>query len=198
MRKNAAAITVLFPPEVLQRAKSLCKAFRISQGQMIREGLIYRIEELEQQQRREMEFKEVKKAAKNSQPLPRFEERTLGSSRLGPRPFITELRRGAEPDGPTGQDPLDAIYKMLAQAMLDAGDDKTEIRRRAEAAVATIKRERPLTCPSDEEILTTLEKYVIKIRNEPSPSTTRTFDTLVDRVINVSKFDSGIETLDQK
>ena len=79
---------------------------------------------------------------------------------------------------------MEALYTELARSIRDAGDDTEEKRKRIDAAVAAVNRERPLTAPSTEIILRTLETYILKLRDEP---VTSTYDSLVNTILDVSK-----------
>lgn len=83
-----------------------------------------------------------------------------------------------------GRDPDDEIYETLAKSILSATTER-DVRHRVELAVQAIKRERPLLHPPDEEIIATLEQYVIRLRDRPAPLSS--IDTFVSKVLDVSR-----------
>jgi len=88
---------------------------------------------------------------------------------------------------------VEKIYSEHARGIVE--NPATEMKERALACVAAIKREKPLTCPDDATIIATLEGYMLDYRAEyeaklvsstPAPPTSAT-DALLGAILDVGK-----------
>ena len=174
--RSRAIITVEFPPELARRAKVLGKIYRMSTAQMVRDGLVSKVEALEEKQRREKAEREAAETAKQE----KKRRRSLGmplTPLLSMAPTVPSIPR---------RDRLDEVYEEHARAIISAGDNREEIRKRAMAAVTAVQHEKPLTAPPEADILATLETHVVRLRNSKAPET-RTYDSFVGHVLDLSK-----------
>jgi len=185
MKERGVVLTFEFPRDLIARAKKVNAIFHTKTTQLIRDGLRHKVEELEDKHRREVALQAADEAAKKAKDDYRKTLRAAGAPISPLAPLSTQVRMSSIASGPT-QDPMQALYTELARSIIAAGDDKVEGQKRIEAAVAAVKRERPLTAPSDEKILEILEPYVKKMREEGLPET-RTYDGLVNTILDVSK-----------
>ena len=183
MKERGVVLTFEFPRDLIARAKKVNAIFHTKTTQLIRDGLRHKVEELEDKHRREVALQASDEAAKKAKDDYRKTLRSAGSTISPLAPLSTQVRTSGVVSGPT-QDPMEALYTELARSIRDAGDDTEEKRKRIDAAVAAVNRERPLTAPSTEIILRTLETYILKLRDEP---VTSTYDSLVNTILDVSK-----------
>lgn len=165
-------ITVGMPPDLLRRAKVQAKRLHTSIGQLIREGLLERLEFLEAKERIEEERKSEK--TQSSRKLPTLEERhavkLAGTTTTVATPPATPTTRAARPDEvATVLPPLEAVYQTEARKIFEALDDPIEKRLRTVEAIANVKKVHPLTYPADGEILLNLERAVIDLRAKAPP-----------------------------
>lgn len=193
---GVATLSVQVPADLVRRANDLKKKTRINTSQMIRDGLEWRVESLETKLRREEEERNAELAKKAAARAPR---RTL--SGLGPPiapvdglPLATRARLGEHPEA---SDSVAKIYMEHARSIVDG--PQSQIRSRAAACVAAIRREKPLTAPDEHEIISMLETYVVRLRDqreaaegheqkrEEIAAAPSAMDKLVGAVIDVSK-----------
>jgi hypothetical protein len=183
MKERGVVLSFEFPRDLIARAKKVNAIFHTKTTQLLRDGLRQKVEELEDKHRRETALQIADEAAKKAKDDYRKTLRAAGSTISPLAPLSTQVRMSSISSGPT-QDPMEALYTELARSIRDAGDDTEEKRKRIDAAVAAVNRERPLTAPSTEIILRTLETYILKLRDEP---VTSTYDSLVNTILDVSK-----------
>jgi hypothetical protein len=199
---NIASVHLSLPKPLMLRAKHLCEVFHYSLHHIVREGLVIRIKQLEDQERDDL-IREEETIRKRSESRGKMRRRVTG---VGERRVETKLQRIPFSDSDGGLKPLplpslgptlDATYEQIARTLIEAGNDPAEIKRRATVGVATVKRERPLTHPNEEEILAKIEENLVRLRQGGGLPKMNTVDGLVGKVIDTSKLktlgDSGEE-----
>lgn len=199
MSENVAALTCYMPTELRERARRVAKKLRTSTVQILRDGLVERLDMLEAKMR---EQKDRDRADKE-------ETRTMRTMRkLGEKlPPLASPPPPAPPSGssealgaPAEVDRFAAIYEQHGRKIFEALDSPLEKHARTMEAVAAVKRAAPLTCPSDYRILEALERVVLRLREEApakkptlsllqpkKPQLDRTFDELVGRIIDPTR-----------
>lgn len=187
-----------FPDNHFKRHIALKPYFKISFNQLVRDGTEKRLCELEEhvaaQKRRFSDEKAARDAKKPSRGIkgainyrPPPPSRTASLERLITAPFTP---------APTVQvhDADDELYERAARILL--GDsDPTNVRKRAEAAVGLVRKERSLTAPSESEILARLEENYRRIKSEPAP-TTQSYDTFVGTIVDLDKVKTAGEPIE--
>ena len=159
--------SICLPADLHRRSAIVCKRLRTSRSQLIREALDEKVIELEGRFKREYEERLAMKSAKRMEKINRF------GIPIEEAQMIT---------GIPSRDPLENLYREHAKHVLEAGDDKEEIHRRAAEAIAAVQRARPLTHPPEGEILIALEKHILSLK-KINNNTTRTFDQFVGQVV---------------
>lgn len=196
---NIAYMHVQFPADLVRRAKRVSKIFRCRMAQMVRDGLAVKVNELEdrheQEKARDLAQREGFRNERAQHGL--RDVRRLGDpSSFTRAPFAASspapMRAPVSIDTPsttaTGYlDDMDSTYERLARDLLNAGENPEEIKRRAVSAVEAVKRERPLTHPSEAEILTKLEQNLLRVRGQMPKAPERTYDDLVGKIVDVGK-----------
>jgi len=182
VKERGAILSVEFPRSLIARAKKVNAIFHTKTTQLLREGLMHKVEELEEKHRREIALQVADEAAKKEREDYRRRLRAAGSTISPLAPLSTQVRTSGVNSGPT-QDPMEALYMELARSIRDAGSEE-EKHKRIDSAVAAVNRERPLTAPPRDVILQTIEVCMRKLRDEP---VTSTYDNLVDTIIDLSK-----------
>jgi predicted DNA-binding protein len=189
-------INFSIPRELSDRTKKLAKQLKKTCAGITRDALREKIEDIEHKFRQEEALrqheKEARKAARQGAPRRNIADKPRGLSILSDEiPLVTQARRGSVSPTDPFVDPTEKLYIDQAKFIAEAGNDKVKLRVRAIDAIATIKRERPLTSPPDEQIIAKLERYLLVIKQEeaeaPPPPTTHTIDDLVGRVIDTTK-----------
>jgi len=188
MKERGVVLSFEFPRDLIARAKKVNAIFHTKTTQLLRDGLRQKVEELEDKHRRETALQAADEAAKKAKDDYRKTLRAAGSTISPLAPLSTQVRMSSISSGPT-QDPMEALYTELARNVLDA--DGAEAKHECVTeALAAVRRERPLTAPSeDPPILRILEihmKRVLAERELIEPL--RTIDELVGKVLDVSKF----------
>ncbi len=186
MKERGTVLSIEYPRDLLARAKKVNEIFHTKTAQLLREGLLIRVEQLEAKHREHLANKAADEAAEKAKREYRQTLRAAGSPISSSLPLTTQMRMSGIVGTRLSQDPTDALYTELARSIINAGDDKEEIRERVETAVAAVRRERPLTAPPENEIVTTLETYIKKLQKE-GVEPLRTVDSLVGTVLDISK-----------
>jgi hypothetical protein len=188
-REGVTTRTFQFPVALVKRAIRVGKVFHTAVSQLAREGLELRVVDLEKKEREEEEQRlsitAQKKAARA------FTLRKLGDPLSQPltRPISTPFNERI-PFAPRPVESTDeAKYVDFAKAILDAGEDRAEMKRRAVIAVEAIKREHPLTHPPEADILGMLEQHIAKLRAS-GITPVRTYDAFVGAVLDPNRVKS--------
>lgn len=183
-----ACASIAFPVELKKRAHDAAYARKISLAALVCEALAEKLDAAdaariakEEQARREQEI------PRRPAPLAPDKEN------ISPiREAVTLVREDATAD--------EAIYIEHARKILDALSDPTARSRQVKIAISAIKAKRPLTHPSDQEILQRLEQAVLNLQaggaepsllKQPEEEKHSTLSRLVDRI--VSRFDPPTE-----
>lgn len=182
MAEDTAEMTVTFSRDLRERARRAAKRLHTNTTRLINEALDEKLLTIEARFRQEELQREAEEAAKKMKREPYRGERGIGSS---PLPSLTQARTSLASPAPD-QDPMEALYLELAASLVAAGNDKTEFTRRVAAAIAAVRRERPLTSPPDDKILATLEHYYLRVKEDGS-TVVRTVDDFVGKVLDVSR-----------
>ncbi len=187
-----------FPDSHLKRHQALKPVFKMSFNQLVRDGTEKHLRELEerveQDKQRHVARKRERDALKPSRgikgalnrqaPPP---SRTANLERLISTPLVP---------APTIQvhDADDELYERAARVLLGDADPKN-VRKRAEAAVSLVRKERSLTAPSESEILARLEENYRRIKSEPVAEA-RTYDTFVGTIVDLDKIKTAGEPIE--
>jgi hypothetical protein len=182
-RDNVITRSIQFPKSLIRRATSAGKTFHISFSQLVRDGLELRIAQLDQKLKDEEAQRLAAVEKKKSARVGIVPLRKLGEPMT--KPITTPLAERV-PFAPRPDESFERLIDTHAQAILDAGSDQNEMRRRAVVAVQAVKDLRPLTHPPETEILAMLETRIIRLR-QSGVTPARTFDSFVGAVINPSK-----------
>jgi len=186
MKERGVVLTFEFPRDLIARAKKVNAIFHTKTTQLIRDGLRHKVEELEDKHRREIALQVADEAAEKAKREYRQTLRSAGSKISSSLPLTTQVRMPGIVSMRLSQDPTDALYTEHARSILEAGSDKEEMLKRVSMAVAAVRRERPLTAPPEDQILTTLETYIVKLREE-GVEPLRTVDSFVGTVLDITK-----------
>lgn len=170
--------TVDLPLYLHAKAKRTATRERTSVAQLIRDGLKDRIEQLD------AKFDAEERTRREDREAKRPQGRTLKSlGTLGDRPVSPRSVIETEPD-----DRLAKIYEEHAKRIAEVISNPQARRQRIADALEAVKREAPLTHPSDETILSSIERAVIRLAREAPPSEpTRIEDDMAGREIDPSR-----------
>jgi predicted transcriptional regulator len=180
MKVNTAVLNLQISTDLRERTRVVASRLRKTSSDVARDALSEKVEALEFKFRQEEAQREAEKAAKKAKQFPqRVPLRPFGT------PLITQIRTSGVISSST-QDPMDALYEQHAKDVLAASNNE-EKHERVAAAIAAVRRERPLTAPEkDEPILRILETHIKRLR-EDSYEPLRTVDDFVGTVLDVSK-----------
>lgn len=189
--------TIHFPESHLKRAAALKPIFRVTFSQLVRDGLDKHLRELEERAERDRRGRVVETQARSA----RKPSRGIRGSLSQPTPTPSRTARLERVIAPE-QEPIvkthdadDELYERAARALLGPSNDPRDVRRRAEAAVGLVRKERSLTAPSESEILARLEENYRRIKSEPSP-TTQNYDTFVGTIVDLDKVKTAGEPIE--
>jgi hypothetical protein len=183
MNSDDIQLSVFLTRNLRERARRVAKMFKTTTAALAREGLADKVEYLETKLLIEEERARAEKEKQTEHNTGRA-PRTFGTSLL--KPVIGSLAPAALGVEPTKtKNLIDLAYEQHARRVLAALDDPTEKRLRIAEVMATIKREAPLTHPSDREILENLERVVIELRSESTPQ--RREETEIVQTIDPSR-----------
>lgn len=167
----AAVLAVYVSPDLRDRTRQLAKELHVPCTVIIREGLIARVEELE--------AKIAAERARRAAERERKQSRRRETQPLAPVPSLLDLGHGRVSDGETpSRARLNRIVADHAQRIALAEGD--EIRRLVQAAIRKVKKECPLTHPSDDEMVRLLEEELARLRDE-GPTEVRDVASLADK-----------------
>lgn len=150
---------------VRKRAERVMEHFNVSWGTLCtqaidREVRIYE-ERLEADEARD-------RRAKDERRLGRLGGR-LGS-RLGTGDFLSAFRAKAQAAGAVETPDDDAdLFEDYARKIVALGNEPAKIAELAKQLIAQMRREHPITCGTDQEILARLERRVRAARANPAP-----------------------------
>lgn len=179
-----------FPESHMRRHLALKPIFKISFNQLVRDGTEKHLRDLEERVEQDRRRFVVEKQEKDSRKPSRGIRGSLAKST--PIPSRTaRLERLIAPEPVTQtqtqtHDADDELYERAARALLGPSSDPRDVRRRAEAAVGIVRKERSLTAPSESEILARLEENYRRIKGDPGTET-HTYDSFVGTVIDLDK-----------
>lgn len=187
--------TVHIPLDLHDRAKRVAKRMYSSVGQLIRDGLLEKVDFFEAKFHAEEERARAQKEAKKNRSL-----RSLSSKLPAPADPAAESETLGDGNGNLADvdGGLNAIYELHAKRILEViNGDAREKRLRVIEAVAAVKKYSPLTHPQDMEIVANFEKAVAQMQREraeeanataeETPRVSRVIDRLVGREINPKK-----------
>lgn len=171
--RDGVSLRVVLPAGLHKRAGRVAKRHVSSISELLRQGLVDRVEFLEAKERAEIERRHKEKQSDRV-------ERRLKA--LGERP-IEKKTISSETTTRTTDDPLVKIYSEHARLIL--GAEGYERRLRVHEALKAVRAQCPLTYPSDGEILALLEQSMREQRAEMDLNTeTSPESVMVNRVIN--------------
>jgi hypothetical protein len=201
MKSDAvAALTLYLPASLRERARVIVKKLRTSTNQLARDAITEKVEFYEAKFRKEKQDREQEEAAK------RDERKTRRMLNNAPKPPAPPSE--TKPDVVEEKTKLDLIYEQTAAKILRVIDKPTEKRLLALEAIGAIKKEAPLTHPSDAVIIARLEQEVLALQRaaskteaiipaeepvkplHPASALTRIIDALTGRTIDTSKIKS--------
>lgn len=196
--------TIHFPESHLKRAAALKPIFRVSFSQIVRDGTEKHLRDLEeraeQDQRRytTVAKQPTKDSRKPSRGIRGSLAQNLAPSTMTPATrAASRLERLIAPEPVTAQthDADDELYERAARALLGSSMEPKDVRRRAEAAVNMVRKERSLTAPSESEILERLEENYRRIKNAPIAEV-RSYDTFVGTIVDLDKVKTAGEPIE--
>ena len=161
-------------PEFKRRIHLAARYNGSSISAFIREAVTTRLEMSEARQRQEREEKKAKERPNTF--------RTIGESKLAPAALTPLSDALSEPIAPAADVLPKDLYREHAKRIAAALDRPREMRLRLDEAVVAIKKQWPLTHPSDEEIVERLEKLVAAIVEKTKPPTPKD-DVLVGKTL---------------
>lgn len=178
--------TIHFPESHLKRAAALKPIFRVTFSQLVRDGMEKHLRELEERVEQDRRGRVVERQAKDARKPSRGIRGSLSQSAPLPSRTARLERVISPPSEPIAQthDADDELYERAARALLGPSMEPKDVRRRAEAAVNLVRKERSLSAPSESEILARLEENYRRIKSAPIAEA-RTYDTFVGTVINL-------------
>lgn len=182
--------TIHFTQSHLKRAAALKTVFRISFSQLVRDGLEKHLRDLEERVEQDRRGRPaVETPTKDARKPSRGIRGSLAQSLAPPsRTAAARLERLIAPEPVVAQthDADDELYERAARALLGPSMEPRDVRRRAEAAVNMVRKERSLTAPSESEILERLEENYRRIKRAPIAEA-RSYDTFVGTIIDLDK-----------
>lgn len=164
------AILVKLPIDLHSRAVKMSKKTGMTIAQLVREALDAKV--LAYEERLYLEKERARRDREETRSTRQF--RQIGESPLAPSLPVHAPAEAKSPDNedettlPVRED--DDPYVTYAKYILQAEDQPSEKRLRLAEAVASIRRQSPLTCPPEHEILANLERAVDLLRQK-NPST---------------------------
>jgi predicted DNA-binding protein len=168
--------------ELRERTKTVARRLSRTITDIIREATEEKVTALEEKFAA-VDEKKAEQEGRKQRPLPRY---TIGN--LAPVPGTSANDLAPTIDGftalPPKDDSLAAIYSKFAKAIAIAADQNNndEVKYRAQACIAAVKKEHPLTFPPDTEILENLEIHVRRLRAAGLVPPTKTLDSFVSAV----------------
>ena len=157
LKERAVAVLVYVQPDIHRRAKAITQRFQTSLAYLIRHSLTEKIDAVEEKLR-------------NDEKLRRQDISDARRMRgIGERPINKPAKLPKVMYRPPTPKPKDApvteqIYLKHAAEILENLDSPTEKRIRVVQAISDVKKQFPLTHPSDDQILLNLEKAIVEIR----------------------------------
>lgn len=149
---NTSVLVVHMPSELRDRLRRVSRRLRLSASHIARDALTEKAEYYEAKERAD---KERRRRDPNERGIRGLNER---------QPLDRPIAK-TNTDG----DPLHALYMTHAKRLFEVIDDPAAVqekRIRLNDAITAIKRQCPLTYPSDGEIMAYLERLIVEMRVE--------------------------------
>lgn len=149
---GSAVLQLHMPSELRERVRRISKRTRLSASHIARDGLTERVEYYEAKERAD---KERRRRDPNERGLRGLDER---------QPLDRRTAKSADTDNP-----IHSLYLTHARRLFEVIDDPNAVhekRIRLNDAITAIKRQCPLTYPSDGEIMAYLERLIVELRVE--------------------------------
>lgn len=163
------ALTLMLPVRLHGRARLIAKRLGFTMTQLHRLALDEKVLQYEARFKREAEEDRAARIAKrNHRPKLNI-------------PSVLPLQAGEVPtDHETGG--YDSLYNDLAKPFLDTTLDREAVKQLAIDAVTRVKRECPITHPSDAEIIQRIERHINRLRNSDEKSIEGFVNSFVDHL----------------
>jgi hypothetical protein len=149
---------------------------------LIRDGLRYKVEVLEEKHRQDEATYRAVKIEKEQQKV-KLRVPVVGTPIAPLTPLSGTVSHF--------QSELDKMYDDHARNYINAGDDHAAQKEAAQKTIEAIQRARPLTAPVDHVILEKLEEHMLRLRAQ-GVKPIRTVDNMVGRVLDVSRFNDAL------
>jgi hypothetical protein len=182
LKSGLHTTTIQFPTTLHDRARLVGKRFGKKVSEIIRDGLNEQVEILEA---RWIELENKKRRKTDTAQENRLAQR-ITSSELAPKP----LRSLGGDSAPVDDNKVETICNKHAKGIAEKLHMPMEKRLLTQTAIADVKREMPLTHPSDAEIIVILEKAVVRVRATMKEEEVAELPPVVEEVINTSKIRS--------
>ncbi len=196
MKDGISSLTIQIPSSIRERARKVAKRLHTSTTHLVCMALEEKFEAVEKKWRdSEALIREEKRAELEA----RKERRQL--RRMGDAP-VSQLTPVSAPTTTEDEPPeqkdtaLDKIYEHHAKRIFEVLSSPVEKRLRVGEALSAVRRERPLTYPSDKEVLTTIEQIIIQLRTKTPPPPTVKED--IGRTINPNQIPTFGDTDDNE
>lgn len=165
MNENIAILTVTMPDELRKRTRAVAKKLGITSTQLARDAITERLDMIEAKQRAAEERARTERETARAEREQRRRLRTLRNIGENQPTSISPIAAN-ETAATTEKDDLDPLYERHARLVLAAIDQPIEKRLREAETISAIKKQCPLTYPPDIEILTRLDRAVMKLMSE--------------------------------